>query len=457
MKELHLKNFHEGVISIQNSAYAIIPARFSLKNEFILRILYSTLFTLLIPVILLRLCWRGLKAPAYFKRWPERFAINQYHSTEQSRIWIHAVSVGEVEATRPLVTALQLQYPDHQILLTTMTPTGSQRVQSLYGKQVLHYYLPYDLPFCMARFIDQLSPALCIIMETELWPNLIHHCHRRNIPLVLANARMSERSAKGYRRFAKTSAQILQSFAVIAAQTQQDKQRLIDLGASKDVVHHTGSLKFEISLPAHIREQAEAMRSSWGNRPVFIAASTHEGEDELILNASRKIRASFPDLLLILVPRHPERFDKVAALSQKSGYKILRRSENGMCRSDIQVLIVDTMGELPLFYASADVAFVGGSLVPTGGHNLLEPAALERAIVVGPHYFNFKEITDRFIQANAAILVQDTKHLSDQVIALLNKPQQRAEMGEAAQLLLKQNQGASNRLLNLIKRQLHDG
>lgn len=419
-----------------------------------LRVLYSFIFILVIPLILLRLIWRGCRASAYFKRWDERFGLKPVPASDKPVIWVHAVSVGEVEAARPLVESLQQLYSDHQILVTTMTPTGSARVKSLYAEQVLHCYLPYDVPFSVKRFLKSARPEFGIIMETELWPNLIHYAHALDIPLVLANARLSARSAAGYQRIAKLTRTMLQQFSLIAAQSQDDRQRLIALGADKNNVHAVGNLKFEIALPASLNEEAEALRTIWGNRPVFIAASTHEGEDEIILNASRQIRAEFPDLLLILVPRHPERFDKVAALSQRAGFKILRRSENGMCTRDIQVLVVDSMGELPLFYGTADIAFVGGSLVPTGGHNLLEPAALGRAVLIGPHYFNFNEISRQFLDAGAAMQVDDEKSLATTVINLLNNPQQRADMGEAGQTLVQHSQGASKRLLNLIKRHI---
>jgi 3-deoxy-D-manno-octulosonic-acid transferase len=420
-----------------------------------LRIFYSIVFVLAVPFILLRLIWRGSRAPAYFKRWNERFGLMPAPSSDKPVIWLHAVSVGEVEAARPLVAALQESYAHYQILITTMTPTGSARVTLLYGDSVSHCYLPYDLPFAVSRFLKTAQPELGIIMETELWPNLIHYSKKLNIPLILANARLSARSASGYQRISKLTKEMLQSFELIATQAQDDRQRLIELGAKKSQVHAVGNLKFEINLPASALEQAEAMRLVWGDRPVFIAASTHEGEDEIILNASRQIRAAFPDLLLVLVPRHPERFDRVAALSQRAGFKILRRSENGMCSNDVQVLVVDTMGELPLFYGTADVAFVGGSLVPTGGHNLLEPAALGKAVVIGPHYFNFSQISQHFIQANAAIQVTDSQSLAETVVDLLKTPQKRVAMGEAGQKLIQQSKGASHRLMNLIKRQLN--
>lgn len=417
-----------------------------------MKLLYTTLFTLSLPLLIARLIWRGFRAPAYWHRWSERFGSCRQLATSKPVIWIHAVSVGEVEACRPVIGTLRNEFPEHQILITTMTPTGSARVKSVFADSVEHCYLPYDVPFAIKRFLNNSHPQFGIIMETEIWPNLLSISHQRNIPLFLANARMSTRSEKGYARFARFTKQTLNNFAVIAAQSHDDKQRLQNLGANNKDVHVIGNLKFEINLPVSLSEQATAMRSIWDiNRPVLIAASTHEGEEEMILNASRQIRSQHPNLLLIIVPRHPERFDRVAALAQKSGYKVLRRSQNRPCPSDIQIFIVDTMGELPLFYAASDVAFVGGSLVPHGGHNLLEPAALGRAVLTGPHFFNFNEITQQFIKANAALQVSNTEQLAQTTISLLNNSQRRAEMGEAGLMLMAKSQGASTRLVNLIK------
>ncbi len=417
-----------------------------------MRLFYTGLFFISLPFIILRLLWRGIRAPAYWQRWAERFGRSPNLSNYAQTIWIHAVSVGEVEACRPLVKVLKHEFPDYQLLITTMTPTGSERVKLLFSDSVSHCYLPYDLPFAIKRFLAKTQPQFGIIMETEIWPNLLFTCKQKNIPLVLANARMSERSAKGYARVSGFIKSTLQCLHLIAAQGQQDRQRFHELGADIKKVHAIGNLKYEISLAASLKEQAEAMRNMWdNNRPVWVAASTHEGEDEIILNASRQIRAKFPDLLVIIVPRHPERFDRVTALTQRAGFKTLRRSEHRPCSSDVQVLVVDTMGELPLFYAASDVAFVGGSLVPHGGHNLLEPAALGRAVITGPHYFNFNEITKQFLNAKAAIEVSDTQSLADTVITLLENSQQRTQMGEAGLQLIANSQGASTRLVNLIK------
>lgn len=423
-----------------------------IKNEASLKLFYTLLFTISLPIIILRLIWRGFRAPAYWHRWSERFGFASNITSNKSVIWIHAVSVGEVEATRPLVAALQAQFAEYQLLITTMTPTGSDRVTQLYSDQVAHCYLPYDLPFAINRFLNNINPSFGIIMETELWPNLLASCDKKNIPLVLANARMSEKSAQGYLRFKSLSANIVQSINLIAAQTEGDRQQFKRLGADINKVHAIGNLKYEIDLTTGLKEQADRMRDMWNkSRPVLVVASTHDGEEPLILNAARTIRGHYPDLLLIIVPRHPERFDRVAALSQRSGFTTLRRSEQKPCRSDIEVLVVDTMGELPLFYACSDVAFVGGSLVPVGGHNILEPAALGKTIITGPHVFNFKEITAQFMAADAAVMVDSTESLAEKVCELLAKPQQREQMGQAALNLIVRSQGASSRLVNLIK------
>jgi 3-deoxy-D-manno-octulosonic-acid transferase len=420
-----------------------------------LKILYSILFYIALPLILIRLLWRGIRSPSYWQRWSERFGNSPLLSDQQPVIWVHAVSVGEVEATRPLIKTLFTEYPKHQIIITTMTPTGSTRVRLLYGDSVSHCYLPYDVSFAVQRFLKRTHPQFGIIMETEIWPMLLLTCQQLNIPLVLANARMSERSAKGYGRFANFTKTILQSLHFIAAQSEADRQRFKQLGADIKKVHAIGNLKYEISLPTSLVEQATAMRNLWGShRPTWVAGSTHEGEEAIILNASRQVRAAFPELLLIIVPRHPERFDRVTALSQKAGFKTLRRSEHRPCPSDVKVLVVDTMGELPLFFAASDIAFVGGSLMPVGGHNILEPAALGRPIITGPHYFNFNQITKQFLKADAAIQINDTEELAETIIKLLQDSPQRTKMGDAALQLMASSQGASKRLVNLIKRHI---
>ena len=424
-----------------------------------MKLLYTALFFLCLPLIIVRLLLRGLRAPTYWRRWPERFGNSLGTPFKSHTIWIHAVSVGEVEACKPLVKALQTAYPKHNLLITTMTPTGSDRVKLLFSDTVFHCYLPYDLPFAINRFLKHNRPVLGIIMETEIWPNLILTCRQKGIPVVLANARMSDRSAKGYAYFPKFIKSILNSLRFIAAQAQQDQDNFRKLGVDITDVHKVGNLKYEISLPVSLVEKSKAMRVMWGNnRQVLLAGSTHEGEEEIILQATRLIQSKFPNLLLVLVPRHPERFDRVVGLAHRAGFKTLRHSDQLTCSSDTHVLIVDTMGELPLFYAACDVAFIGGSLIPHGGHNLLEPAALGRPIIIGPHFFNFNDITKQFLQANAAIEVSDTETLSDSVSNLLTNPEQRAEMGKTGLKLIANSRGASVRLAKLLERYIviHD-
>ena len=420
-----------------------------------LKHIYTLLFFICLPLILLRLIWRGFRAPAYWHRWGERFGYMPKLTDPRPVIWCHAVSVGEVEASRPLIQALQRDYPEYQILVTTMTPTGSARVLHHFTGQVSHYYLPYDLPFAVRPFLKRMRPAIGIIMETEIWPNLISNCHQRNIPLILANARMSERSARGYQHISGFSRDIIYRLTKIATQTETDRNRLIALGAAPERIHAIGNLKYEINLPASLTEQCTAIQRLWSaHRQVWVAASTHEGEESQILQAMEKIHATIPDVLLILVPRHPERFDRVFNLCQQAGFNTIRRSTEAVCSDEVTILVGDTMGELPLFYGASDLAFVGGSLIPHGGHNLLEPAALGRAVITGPHHFNFTEISSHFFDANAAIEVHDADSLADTVIRLLQDAALRSTMGEAGRQHIAKSQGASKRLLSLIEQHL---
>ena len=420
-----------------------------------MRLLYTTLFILGLPLIVLRLIWRGFKAPAYWRRWSERFGSSPTLTRSDQVIWIHAVSVGEVEACRPLVKALQVEYPSSSLLISTMTPTGSARVKLLYADTVEHCYLPYDIPLFLNRFFKRSKPLFGIIMETEIWPNLIFSSAKQKIPLLLANARLSVRSTKGYGKLPKFTASILQHLTVIAAQGEQDKQHFQQLGANTEQVFVTGNLKYEINLPASLNEQAQAMREAWGrDRPVWIVASTHEGEEALIIDAFRRSLMKMPTLLLIIVPRHPERFERVASLIGGDEFKTARRSVQQQVPQDTQILLADTMGELPLFYACSDIAFVGGSLVEHGGHNLLEPAALAKAIITGPYFFNFTEITQQFLDADAALLVNNSDELATAVMSLLQDSPQRITMGEAGLQLIENSQGATKQIMQLIKQYL---
>ncbi|ADE16528.1 Three-deoxy-D-manno-octulosonic-acid transferase domain protein [Nitrosococcus halophilus Nc 4] len=416
----------------------------------ILRALYSLLFYLFTPLVVIRLLWRGYRAPAYLHRWRERFGFAP-PLAGKAVIWVHAVSVGEVQASLPLVRALLDHYPHHTVLLTTMTPTGSAQVRKSLGEQVAHCYLPYDLADATARFLQRVQPQLGVILETELWPNLLRQCQRRRIPVILANARLSERSARGYSRLGAFSQDMLSDLAFIAAQGKADAERFIALGAPPERVQVTGNLKFELKLPSPLESQGALLRRQWGqSRPLWIAASTHEGEEEQILTAFKQVQQSYPSALLVLVPRHPERFGRVHHLCQRQGFITQLRSEQRACDPATEIFIGDTMGELPLFFAASDVAFLGGSLVPVGGHNPLEPAALKRPVILGPHMFNFYEISQRLLAAGAAIQVETIQELAQTVQHYLGNPQLRAKAGEAGQQVIAQNQGASSKILQLI-------
>lgn len=414
-------------------------------------IIYTALLYLLQPFIWLRLWLRGRKAPAYRKRWAERYGYCS-GKVEPGGIVLHSVSVGETLAAVPLVRALRHRYPDMPITVTTMTPTGSERAQSAFGKDVHHVYLPYDLPGSINRFLDNVDPCLVIIMETELWPNIIRILHQRNIPLVIANARLSERSAKGYRKLGKFMRQLLQSITLIAAQNSEDGERFLSLGLKRSQLTVTGSLKFDISVTPELAARAITLRRQWASRrPVWIATSTHEGEEAIILAAHRELLQKWPELLLILVPRHPERFRDVEELTQKRGFSFIRRSSNQIPALETQVVIGDTMGELMLLYGIADLAFVGGSLVERGGHNPLEPAAHAIPVLMGPHTWNFKDICSKLQQAQGMITVTDAASLEKEVANLLQDEDYRLYYGRHAVEVLHQNQGALHRLLQLLE------
>jgi 3-deoxy-D-manno-octulosonic-acid transferase len=412
------------------------------------------LLYLLTPFVIARLAWRGIRAPAYWRRWPERFGTIEPAPGERV-IWIHAVSVGEVLAAEPLVQALLEQHPQHSLLLTTVTPTGSARVTALFGNTVAHVYAPYDLPAAVSKFLNRVRPQLAIVMETELWPNLFHACQQRSIPLLLVNARLSERSVAGYQRVHGLVSQTLSAVTELAAQSELDADRFRSLGADERRIKVTGNMKFEQRIPPGLLERAVVLRRDWGvGRTVWVAGSTHEGEDELLLDVFRQLRQQFGDCLLVLVPRHPERFESVAALCRHRGYRTVLRSEGVACTPDTEVFIGDSMGELPLFYAAADVAFVGGSLVPHGGHNLLEPAALGVPVVTGPNVFNFVEICELLLQAGACEKVENTAGLLHAVSLWLADANERHRVGQRGREVVERNRGALQSVLAMIDRHL---
>jgi len=419
------------------------------------RTLYTALFYLGLPLVAIRLWLRARKAPAYAKRIGERFTLGM-PTLQPGGIWVHAVSVGESIAAAPMIRALLERYPALPITVTCMTPTGSERIQALFANEarIQHCYLPYDLPCTAARFLDRVQPKLAVIMETELWPNHIHQCAKRGIPVALANGRLSQRSAKGYGRFSKLTAPMLAEMSLLAVQTEAEAQRFRDLGARPETVEVTGSIKFDLTIDPQLLQRAADLRSQWQaqDRPVWIAASTHEGEDEVVLDAHRRLLANHPDALLILVPRHPERFNSVFELCQCEGFATVRRSTGANVDAQTRVLLGDTMGELLFLYALADSAFVGGSLVPNGGHNLLEPAALAKPVLSGPHLFNFLDIAAQLREAGALAEVDDAEGLAVEVQRLFELPRDAQRMAEAGLAVMRRNQGALQRLLDGLAR-----
>ncbi|MDQ2076480.1 lipid IV(A) 3-deoxy-D-manno-octulosonic acid transferase [Marinimicrobium sp. ABcell2] len=420
-----------------------------------MRLVYSLILYLATPLVLVRLLWRALRAPDYADRWGERFGWVPNLKTDKTVIWLHTVSVGEFLGALPLVRAL-LQEPDVQLVITTTTPTGSERVRATLGDRVRHVYAPYDLPDCVARFLKRTQPRVLLIMETELWPNTIAACAKREIPVVLINGRLSAKSARGYQRFAGLTRPMLQRLTAAGVQGQADAERFQALGLSPEACQLTGNIKFDLTLDEGVRERAAQLREEWtggGQRPVWIAASTHQGEDEPILEAYVQLsRLVDANPLLVLVPRHPERFDSVTALCRRRDLATVRRSLQEPVDDDIQVLVGDTMGELLLFFGASDIAFVGGSLIPNGGHNLVEPAAWGLPLLSGPSQFNFAEISRLLIEAGALTLAETPEQLAKQLAALIQDPELRRKRGEAALAVTEGNRGALEKTLELVKR-----
>ncbi|TCK16501.1 lipid IV(A) 3-deoxy-D-manno-octulosonic acid transferase [Marinobacterium mangrovicola] len=418
-----------------------------------MRLLYTLLFYLLIPLLLARLWWRGRKAPGYRKNWTQRLGLGNRLSGPV--IWIHAVSVGETLAVVPLVERLLKRYPSHRILMTNMTPTGAAQVEKAFGDRVEQRFCPWDLPLAWSAFLRRVKPAICIVVETELWPNLVSGCTRKGVPVMLVNARLSERSARGYRRFSALTRPMLQRLNLIAAQHEADAGRFRELGAPPERVSVTGSIKFDISPDLSLRESGRALRTLWGaERPVVIAASTHEGEDELLLRSWQALQERQPELMLVLVPRHPERFAGVTEVARRFSSNVCTRSSGEKPDSETAIYMGDTMGELMMLYAAADIAFVGGSFSGTGGHNPLEPAALGLPVVMGPDTFNFSAICEALKGAGGMSQVVDEKVLTAQLGAWLEQPDQARVAGRAGEAFLKQNQGALDRLEALIAERL---
>jgi 3-deoxy-D-manno-octulosonic-acid transferase len=414
-----------------------------------LRLLYICLGYCLVPIMLAVTLWRGLSDRSYWEALPERLGFGP--ALPAGGLWVHAVSVGEVQAAASLVRALRQRYPQLPLLLTTSTPTGRGRARSLFGDEVGVRYLPYDLPGPVRRFLDRARPRLGIVLETELWPNLYRDCARRGVPLVLASARVSARSVRRYRWLGGLVRATL-ARVVVAAQSEADAARFTALGADPAQVRVVGNLKFDFELPPRTEAQGRALRATLGAaRPVWVAGSTHDGEEELVLDAHARLRAARPDALLVLAPRHPPRFAAVAALLRRRGVAFVARSTAQPVTATTEVLLVDTLGELVLFYAAADVAFVGGSLVPVGGHNLLEPAALGKPVITGPYTANAAPVARLLIDAGAAEVVADGAALAASVTRLLADPAAMRGAGGRGLAAVGANRGALARFLALLE------
>jgi len=412
--------------------------------------LYGLLTYLLTPVLLAYLFWRSRSNPGYRQRIGERFGLGIPLQSQPS-IWVHAASVGEVQAAAALVRLLLERYEDVPLVVTTMTPTGSVQVQKLFGDAVAHSYLPFDQPAAVRRFLERARPRLALIMETELWPSLFYECDRRSIPLVLASARVSTKSVQGYRRLPGLFRETLSHGVYVAAQTQADAARFRELGVGKERVHVTGNIKFDFRLPDDVGQRGREFRRLHApDRPVWIAASTHEGEEQAVLHAHQAVLATHPDALLLWVPRHPERFGVVAEQLERAGMPFVTRSSGAICSTQSQVLLGDSMGELTMFYAAADVAFVAGSLVPIGGHNLLEPAALGVATLTGPHNFNASEIAELLAERGAVEVLTGADALAPAVVRLLADSSEREHRGRAGMDAVVSNRGALLRLMELL-------
>ena len=425
-----------------------------------MRRLYSLLIYCAVPFAFAAVLWRGLSDRGYWEGLGERFGLGSPTASGRAgsggTIWLHAVSLGEMSAAAPLVRALRTKYPQNPLVLTTATPTGRARARSLFGDSVDVRFLPYDTPGAVARFLDRVRPRLALIMETELWPNLFGECERRGVPLVLASARLSVSSVSSYRRFGGLFRDIFSANSLVAAQTAEDAARFVEIGAQSARTAVVGNIKFDVELGEGVVERGRALRAEFGSdRQTWIAGSTHAGEEEQVLAAHAALEGNSPALearpLLLLVPRHPQRFDDVAAMLSKKGVRFARRSGGGVADDETQVVLVDTVGELAALYAAADVAFVGGSLVPIGGHNLLEPAALGIPVLTGPYYANGRDIARLLISRGAALEVADAHELAAAVGRLLPDAPERRRMGEVGRHLVDTNRGSVARLIELIE------
>lgn len=419
-----------------------------------MRFLYSTLITLSTPFVLSYFAIRGLRDRDYLGRWNERFGfIADDHPKDG--ILVHAASVGEFNAASPLIKALLKTYPDVPLTVTTLTPTGSERVSRELGDKVLHSYIPMDTPGAVRRFLKRLQPRLIIVMETEIWPNLYLQSQELGIPLLMANARLSKRSVERFQRLPGLVADVLHTVDWVGAQSEADADRFISCGSNPQHVDMTGNIKFDLTVPASLEERAEALRLRWGRqRPVLVAGSTHEADENIVIPAFVALLSSLPDALLILVPRYPERFTRATQLAITAGLQTELRSQSEACSKQAQCFVIDSIGELMNYYACADLAFVGGSFGDQGGHNPLEPAALGKPVLLGPNMENAKEIVRQLLHDNAAQRVSDQPEFEKAAEEILSDGVLRDRMGQAGRELLENNKGALDLTLKAVEKQL---
>jgi len=421
-------------------------------NRRVSRRLYTLLFYCALPLIFLRLLWRARANPAYRQRWRERLAWYDTAAAPHTgkTVVFHAVSVGETHAAQPLIERLLQARADLRVVVTCTTPTGSARVRELFGTRVEHVYLPYDLPGAAQRFLAQFTPSLVVLLETELWPNLLHACSQRGCKVLLANARLSARSAARYARQPLLTRAMLGTLDTVVAQGAADGQRFVSLGLAGNKLLVNGSLKFDMAVNLQKVQAARELKAQWKGRPVWIAASTREGEDAKVLRAMKLALRQVPSLLMVLVPRHPERFALAARLAGDAGFTVTRYSSGGAFGNEMQVLVGDTMGDMHFYYKLADIAFVGGSLVDTGCQNLIEPAALGLPVLSGPSLYNFQSVSDLLREQRGMIVVPDEAALAREIVSLLQQPNDAKVMGERARQVVAGNQGATERLSALI-------
>jgi 3-deoxy-D-manno-octulosonic-acid transferase len=421
------------------------------------RRLYTLCFYLAIPFLFLRLAWLGTRYPGYRRAWPECLGYIELADRGRPRLWVHAVSVGEAQAAAVLVRALRARFPHLEVIMTTTTPTGAECVARELGDLVQRFFFPFDLPVAMRRFLTRVRPVVVVIMETELWPNLLAECRRFGVPVLLANARLSPRSYLGYQRIPGTTRALLRNVQRIAAQSSDDAERFVALGADPAAVSDAGNVKFDVEIPAGLLDQGTSLRREIGrDRPVWIAGSTHEGEEAPVLIAHAALRDRHGRALLILAPRHPERFGRVYDLCKQYGFETGRRSRGERCTAETDVLLLDTMGDLAAFYGASDVAFVGGSLVGIGGHNPLEAARLSVPVVTGPHIANFKAIYGALIGVGAAWIAEDAEALAARVSELLSAPEVRREAGERGRQVVLAHRGAVGRIVAILSTWVDD-